>query len=72
MSSQAAFATWKKMINKCIQRSSVMHEAVYYKVTSFGPFSVPSSDLYTRTIKKKLYKLLVYLGERDFFHYTDV
>jgi hypothetical protein len=52
MSSQAAFVTWKKMINKYIQRSSVMHKAVYYKVTSFGPFSWPSSDLYTKTIEK--------------------
>ena len=48
-----------------------MHKTVYYKVTSFGPFSRPSSDLYTRTTEKTIQNYL-YTLEKEIFLYTYV
>jgi hypothetical protein len=48
-----------------------MHKTVYYKVTSFVPFSRPSLDLYTRTLEKTI-QIIHIPWKRDLFHYTDV
>jgi hypothetical protein len=46
--------------NKCTQRSSIMHNAVFFtKVTSFGPFFGLSSGLYTRTHERNYTSLMM-------------